>query len=357
LLIGPLPPPFGGARVSFRLFYDFLFGSEAGGHITHLDLPFRKSRDKIPPGGVDHLRTSMGLLKSLRHFRRVDRVVIFGSRNFCFSYGVILLVFCKIFRIPGRVRFFGGHPARVLERTPYLRGLGMRSIGLAERLVVETEVAVTEFPEFLWPKIEMVHAYRLSVGSRSIQTKSHDVKFVYVGHVTITKGVPDLATAFKEVSESASRQGKVELHVYGAGDNEIVEQLSGVQGVHYHGRVPHESLVAELPTYDVFVFPSGYENEGHQGVIVEALMIGMPVIATNLPGPMEILTHGENSLLVEVGDTRALASAMEELVNNSELRMSLARGAEISGRQFDSVLVLPELARAVGLSPAGTPPP
>jgi glycosyltransferase involved in cell wall biosynthesis len=52
-------------------------------------------------------------------------------------------------------------------------------------------------------------------------------------------------------------------------------------GVHYHGVVDNIELRRQLTFYDVFVFPSVYDNEGHPGVLIEALMAGLPIISSD----------------------------------------------------------------------------
>lgn len=55
LLIGPLPPGWGGARVTFKIFYDYLKENQ-NNDIMHFDLPSKNNRDKNPQGKVDHYK-------------------------------------------------------------------------------------------------------------------------------------------------------------------------------------------------------------------------------------------------------------------------------------------------------------
>jgi glycosyltransferase involved in cell wall biosynthesis len=67
-------------------------------------------------------------------------------------------------------------------------------------------------------------------------------------------------------------------------------------------------------------------------VLVEALFCGCPVISTDCPsGPAEILRDGEFGQLVPVGDWRAMAAAMETVLDTPvDNRMLRARGEEFS---------------------------
>lgn len=76
-----------------------------------------------------------------------------------------------------------------------------------------------------------------------------------------------------------------------------------------------------LDAMDIFVLPSLSEGLGVS--ILEAMAMGKPVIASNVGGIPEIITHGENGYLVSPGDAADLASAIICLIKNVYLRKSL----------------------------------
>jgi glycosyltransferase involved in cell wall biosynthesis len=77
---------------------------------------------------------------------------------------------------------------------------------------------------------------------------------------------------------------------------------------------------------DAFILSSNHEGFGN--VIVEALEHGLPVVSTDCPtGPREILDDGKYGALVPIGDSEALATAMEEVLVRSHDREALKRRA------------------------------
>lgn len=79
---------------------------------------------------------------------------------------------------------------------------------------------------------------------------------------------------------------------------------------------------------DVFALSS--DSEGLPLVLLEALAVGTPIVSTDAGGVRDVITDGETGLLVPVGDRGALASAIERLLEDDELRRGLAE----HGRAF-----------------------
>jgi glycosyltransferase involved in cell wall biosynthesis len=77
----------------------------------------------------------------------------------------------------------------------------------------------------------------------------------------------------------------------------------------------HRDDVADLmAASDLFVFPSLYEGLG--GALIEALGLGLPIVASDVPALREVVREGVNADLVPPGDPKALAIAMGRLLND-----------------------------------------
>lgn len=73
-----------------------------------------------------------------------------------------------------------------------------------------------------------------------------------------------------------------------------------------------------LGAADIFALPS--HREGLPVSVIEAMMAGLPVVATRIRGCRELVVEDETGLLVEVGDAAALTSALERLARDAEMR-------------------------------------
>jgi glycosyltransferase involved in cell wall biosynthesis len=124
------------------------------------------------------------------------------------------------------------------------------------------------------------------------------------------------------------------LDVFGDGSlrEELVREAAGL-GVDavFHGFVP--DVRDRLAAADVFVLPSRGDNAPMS--ILEAMACGLPVISTRVGGIPELVTDGETGLLVAPDDPASLATAIETLAADAELRTVLgARGAARVSEEF-----------------------
>jgi glycosyltransferase involved in cell wall biosynthesis len=76
---------------------------------------------------------------------------------------------------------------------------------------------------------------------------------------------------------------------------------------------------------DIFVFPS--HREGFPNVVMQAACMELPIVATDINGCNEIVSHGESGLLVPVADEEMLFRAIIELVGSSEKRNAMGKRA------------------------------
>lgn len=90
--------------------------------------------------------------------------------------------------------------------------------------------------------------------------------------------------------------------------------LSAPERVRFLGH--REDLPEVLAAADVFVFPSLYEGLG--GAVIEAMALGLPIVASDLPALREVVRPGDNADMVPPGDSRALAAAVTSLLEDPD---------------------------------------
>jgi phosphatidylinositol alpha-mannosyltransferase len=159
------------------------------------------------------------------------------------------------------------------------------------------------------------------------------LKIVFVGREEERKGLPVLLSAFAGLRQHVPAQ----LEVIGA-DPEGVEPLlaqveGGMNGIETLGRVDDEELWRRLHGADVLCAPSlGGESFGM--VLTEAFAAGTPVVASEIAGYRQVVTHGRDGLLVPPGDPLALAEALRSLSVDPARRREMGAAARRRADDF-----------------------
>ena len=178
----------------------------------------------------------------------------------------------------------------------------------------------------------------------SIQSPSdstgEDIQLLFVGRLRVEKGLLVLLKALDLlVNEQGQVRPSLHLNIFGTGDQVYVDELQTflreknlTRFVTFHGKVPQDELIGYYDRSDIMLVPSLWQ-EPFGLVIAEAMARGLPVIASNIGGPAEILTHEVNGLLIEPGDEHALASAIIYLLENPDKRIRLAQAARVRAQE------------------------
>jgi phosphatidylinositol alpha-1,6-mannosyltransferase len=114
----------------------------------------------------------------------------------------------------------------------------------------------------------------------------------------------------------------------------LAAELGLADRVVFTGRVDRETVARYFAACDVFVLASIVEAAGN--VLFEAMAAGRPVVCTDAGGPAEYVSDGETGFVVPVGDDRAIATRLEQLLDNPSLADQLGReGRRRTIDQFD----------------------
>ena len=101
-----------------------------------------------------------------------------------------------------------------------------------------------------------------------------------------------------------------------------------------------DNILPFIQKADVVVLPTSYP-EGVPKILLEGAAMAKPIIATDIPGCREIVTDGENGLLIPVKDVKKLAEAMNFMIENPGKRLEMGKtGREKAIQEFSDEIVI-----------------
>ncbi|MHC8422886.1 glycosyltransferase family 4 protein [Streptomyces sp. NB004] len=184
------------------------------------------------------------------------------------------------------------------------------------------------------------------VPASAIRSTGTNKVVVSAGHLTDNKNHALLIEAFARVHAEAP-DWTLRIYGHGAEKKKLrarIEELGLSNSILLMGQT--SPVTPEFGKGSIFVLPSKREAFGN--VVVEAMAAGLPVVATDADhGPRNILTDGEDGIIVPRGDVDAMAEAIRRLVQDDELRLKMSaagiRGAErfherASRERFEAIL-------------------
>jgi len=249
-----------------------------------------------------------------------------------------------------------------LDRAMVARRLQMADLVLGCSRYITTKIREA-FPQFASrcrtvPNAVDVRSFAAVPGDA--QPRRNGPRLLFVGRISPEKGLHVLLEAFRQVADQHP-QAHLEIvgpdavapreFIVALSDQAMVADLArfypasylshlkrqvsgnGRGTVAFAGRLEHSRLVAQYKRADILVSPS--LSDASSMPAIEAMAVGLPVVATRVGGVPELVQDGRTGLLVNPGDPDALADAISRLLVDEELRRSMGRaGRERAAREF-----------------------
>lgn len=186
---------------------------------------------------------------------------------------------------------------------------------------------------------------RARVGRVASLGRTAGLSLLFLGRVTVDKGIFVLVEAMRQAREATSTE--IRLVVVGPVTEalwpELSARLSGLEGViEFVGE--QDDPWTFLRDADVFILPSFHE--GLPLSLLEAMAVGLPAIATQVGDIPDVVRPGETGWLVPARDVAALAHAIEAAVMSRNTLPQLgSRGANLIASHYDLERVVAEYVR------------
>ena len=143
-------------------------------------------------------------------------------------------------------------------------------------------------------------------------------KIVFAGRLVTLKGVDYLINAVKNT--------KKKLIIIGSGPEEtILKKLAAKsKNIEFFGKLSHDTLLQSMLKGKIFVLPST-NAEGLPNVVLEAMSIGLPIIATKVGGVPDIIEDSKTGLLIDPKSLSALRESILHLSKDHNLRKEMSK--------------------------------
>ena len=156
--------------------------------------------------------------------------------------------------------------------------------------------------------------------------RSGPLRLLFVGRVVRQKGLSYLLDALATMKTQEATDWRLKI----VGDGPMRPHLEAqatqrgiTELVEFTGWLPFEQIPVEMRSADLFVLPSIVE--GMPLVLLQAMACGLPVVATKVPGSVDLVQPGRNGLLVPAKNPPALVEALTSLLTDESSRIEMGK--------------------------------
>jgi len=351
LVVGPKPPPLGGATLNVQLLLDEI-GKNRAIHTITINTSPRTYRKKTSFAKIETLCRAFTILRMyLKSVRTSDAVLLFTTYSFLSTLGCLLLLIARKYHVPFYVKPLGAELGIHLgSQNRLVRIFTLTLLRAATGVFPQTRKLETQLAELLCTNLYYVPGYRPAHFNTSPPKRSPgEFRLVFLAQIVREKGPMVLLEALRILEQEFKL--RVDCDFYGPilddDQTEFLTQIEATQGARYRGIAEPGTASQLMARYDALVFPTCFVSEGHPGVIIEAMQAGIPVISTQFPAVTELITDGQNGFLVPREDSRALASIIKLLALDPTLREKMGKSNFQRGRKFRSDFVVSQMIEII----------
>lgn len=254
---------------------------------------------------------------------RVTHISLHGTANDYFYIAPFVVFLSKFYGKKISLRKFAGNFDDIYDKSSTLKKKLVEYIlKNSDQVFFETHYLIKKF-EYLNENTFWFPNVRKKTGH--IRNEAYSKKFLFLGQVKEEKGVKEILEVSNMFDDSYT------FDLYGP---LMIDIDWANYKAKYKGTLSPEEVQNRLCNYDVLLLPTFWKGEGYPGVIIEALSVGLPIIATNLKGISEMVDE-KSSILIEPRNTSQLKEAIES-INEYNFKM-YSINAQKAFEQFDSV--------------------
>ncbi len=164
-------------------------------------------------------------------------------------------------------------------------------------------------------------------------------RFVFLSRVMPQKGVDYILDASKKLK--ACGYANFVVDIYGRIDPSyeaaFKSKIQNADNVSYKGFLMLDNSAGydTLASYDVMLFPTYWHGEGFPGIIIDAFIAGLPVIATDWNLNSSLIQNGYNGMIIPVHNVDALVDSMRTIISETVDIATMSRNAQNDALKYE----------------------
>lgn len=178
------------------------------------------------------------------------------------------------------------------------------------------------------------------------------LRFVFLSRIIPEKGCDTIINAVKMLNET--HRDKFSVDFWGpfesSYEKEFLAQIETLDNVKYKGFLDlrNQKNYDVLTEYDAMLFPTYWPGEGFPGIVIDAFVAGLPVIATDWSQNADIIKHGRTGVILKENSPEALRDAMLSFIDDKESIEAMRDNCRHAARCYDiHNVVTDELIRKI----------
>lgn len=329
-LVAPVPPPYGGIGNWVLLMKKYV-STRTDVQLSYLNTaPVGRSIDgrtlfqRVVVQGFKMLAGRRELKKLIKN-DRPDVIHMTTSGQLAAIRDIMLLKTAKRKGVPTVYHIRFGRIAEIAKNDTREWHLMRKAISLATVTMVLDSNTYSAIEQYV-PQAKVVRVPN-PIDLTALPQKSQEIQktVMYLGWVIPTKGIDELVKAWNVVG---SEFPDYTLKVVGPYKEDYFESVKGLckaENIDFTGEMKHDEAMKLMSKCSVFVLPS--YTEGFPNVIIEAMCLEKPVVATRV-GAIEDMLADDCGVLIDKQDEKQLEDALRQLLSNEQTRNEMGERAE-----------------------------
>lgn len=172
-------------------------------------------------------------------------------------------------------------------------------------------------------------------------------RFVFMSRIHPEKGIKEIIEA-SNMLDAQGYEGQYTIDFYGVKDKAYAVEFDSIinQKINlaYKGYMDltNDAGYELLSSYELMLFPTYWRGEGFPGVVIDANIAGLPIIASDWNLNTEVIEDGETGIIIPVKDVNALYEAMKNVITGKTDLFAMRNNCVSHVQQYDFRQVLSE---------------